>query len=84
MPDYHDNWRNELTKCDNCRWEGLGAQLTSGEVFDDRFEVHCPQCEARMPWVIMLPVFGTPTPSRPANEAKGLRDLSIPPNHSQD
>lgn len=38
----------EPITCEHCGWQGTGADAARGESFAALFEVHCPQCDAKL------------------------------------
>lgn len=46
--NYHDDWRERLWKCGHCGWEGTGAELRTGETFDELMEMDCPACAEKI------------------------------------
>ena len=40
-------WKASTVECNNCKWVGLGAAMTSGESFGDGVDKHCPRCDWR-------------------------------------
>ena len=49
-PDYFTYGQHSY-KCKNCRWQGLGSELRSGEMFDALFELDCPSCHETVTFV---------------------------------
>lgn len=49
-------WLNSRVQCPHCGWCGLGQETTTGEIFDDGVDKHCPTCEHRFGYL------GHPTP----------------------
>jgi hypothetical protein len=46
---YH--YESHHVECTHCEWEGLGNQLTFGEMFDALFELNCPRCNQKVAMV---------------------------------
>jgi hypothetical protein len=42
-PDYY-TYKTHTYQCKRCDWQGLGAELRKGEMFDSLFEMDCPSC----------------------------------------
>ncbi len=43
MRSYY-TYQKEIFKCIKCGWSGFGEEVTQGGLFEDGFEVNCPQC----------------------------------------
>lgn len=48
MPGYYDGWETEPLTCPECEWKGAGAECVQGELFDELFEIDCPNCSRRL------------------------------------
>ena len=53
--DYY-SFKGEKFSCRNCGWTGTGKEIEEGEMFDDGFEVDCPNCHEHFPGLIMFPM----------------------------
>ena len=49
--DFYGEFAVTGVTCDACKWTGIGAELTSGEVFGDGIDKHCPACGERWGFV---------------------------------
>ena len=38
-------YKNHQYNCENCDWSGKGEVLKQGDLFEDGFEVNCPNCK---------------------------------------
>ena len=50
MGNYYE-YKNEQYNCKNCGWNGLGEELEQDEVYDELFDVNCPQCHEHIGFV---------------------------------
>src|SRR5688500_10385759 len=55
MADNFYSYQNESYSCKHCGWTGIGKDVAQGEMFDDGFEVNCPNCHERFPGLILFP-----------------------------
>lgn len=55
IKDYY-SYEIENFSCRHCGWTGTGKEVEMGEMFDDGFEVDCPNCHENFPGLIMLPM----------------------------
>lgn len=39
-------------QCSHCAWQGLGADLRQGELFDELFELDCPCCGEKVTFIM--------------------------------
>jgi hypothetical protein len=51
LMDFYGDFAAGAVACDKCRWTGIGAEMTSGEVFGDGVDKHCPACNERWGFV---------------------------------
>jgi hypothetical protein len=42
--DYFGNWREVLWQCEHCGWQGIGSELSNGEMYSEVMEMDCPKC----------------------------------------
>ena len=45
MSDYY-KYKSQTYSCQFCSWQGLGAETLEGEMFNDGFEIICPECKS--------------------------------------
>lgn len=53
--DYY-SYKGEKFSCNHCGWTGTGKEVEEGEMFEDGFEVDCPNCHEHFPGLIMFPM----------------------------
>lgn len=49
--NYYD-WKENEVACRACYWRGIGRDATTGEVFRDGAEYHCPACGVKVGYVM--------------------------------
>ena len=49
--DFYGDFAHAIQTCGGCGWTGLGAEMESGEVFDEGVEKNCPRCSRRWGYV---------------------------------
>ena len=55
ITDYYSSV-DEKFSCNHCGWTGTGKEVEEGEMFEDGFEVDCPNCHEHFPGLIMFPM----------------------------
>jgi hypothetical protein len=54
MSKYY-SYKKETFTCNHCGWKGLGSDVTSGEMYDGFFEIHCPKCDKILSELVSFP-----------------------------
>jgi hypothetical protein len=49
--DFYGEFATGGVTCDACKWTGIGAELSSGAIFGDGVDKHCPRCDERWGFV---------------------------------
>jgi hypothetical protein len=52
MLNYFDNWRHSEFDCPQCKWHGLGSELSHGEMYRDSSELLCPSCGGEITYLL--------------------------------
>lgn len=55
MIEYY-KYKTQSFECKNCSWKGKGESLVMGDLYDELYEVHCPECKNKI-GIVMLPTF---------------------------
>ena len=52
MLNYFDNWRQSEYDCPQCKWHGLGSELSRGEMHHEFSELLCPSCGGEITYLL--------------------------------
>ena len=63
--------------CDNCDWNGKGEVLKQGDLYEEGFEVNCPECKELLELVVFPTIaevleFGSEEEKKQAREQMGF------------
>ncbi len=67
------NYKSHQYQCKNCDWTGKGEVLEQGDLYEDGFEVNCPECGNLLEFVV-LPTFDEVLKYGTEEEKKEVRE----------